>query len=285
MTTPKRRRARTPKRKTPKRKTPKRRSRTPKRKTPKRRSRTPKRKTPKRRSRTPKRKTPKRRSRTPKRKTPKRRSRTPKRKTPKRRSPMKSISTVVKEDCSQFKTWYVDKAKKIGNGQAGTVYLACKKNDCNYVVKVQKANTTQMYKREMEIVDRLTNLGLPYIPKQYAMFTCNKLGYTVMEQLFKPKDVLRSEENIESILKDYLDDLYTKYKIVFVDIHEDNVMTRKNGEIVLIDFGWAVSFNNENDIVREHPAGRNISIKTLKSYQDTNLRLLKSWYKNHPWRN
>jgi len=241
------------------------------RKTPKR---TPKKRTPKR---TPKRKTPK--KRTPKKRTPKR---TPRR-TPKK-SPQRS-NIIVKEECSKLNTWYVDKTRQLGKGKAGTVYLACKKNNCNYVVKVQKANTTQMYKREMKIVDTLTKLKLPYIPKQYAMFTCKKLGYTVMEHLYKPEDVLRSEENIVSIITDYLDELYKKYKIVFVDIHEDNLMTRKNGEIVLIDFGWAVSFKSENEVVKEHPAGKNIRIKTLKLYQDSNLRYLKSYYKTHKWKN
>ena len=261
---------RTPKRKTPKRKTPKRR--TPKRKTPKRK--TPKRKTPKR---TPKRRTPKRR--TPKRKTPKRK--TPKR-TPKRRTPTQHI---IPDDCSKLNTWYIDKTKKLGKGQVGIVYVACKKNDCNYVVKIQEASTDKMFKREMEIVDRLTKLDSTFIPKQYDMFTCKKIGYTVMEQLYKPEDVLRSEKNIVSIISDYLDDLYKNYKIVFVDIHEGNLMTRKNGEIVLIDFGWAVSFKNENEIVRDHPSGGNVSIKTLKKYQDTNLRDLRAYYRNHRWTN
>lgn len=237
--------------------------------------------------RTPKRKTPK------TRRTPKRRSkRTPKRKSPTRspkrsvkRTPKRSKAIVVKDDCSQLNTWIVDKNRQLGKGKAGTVYLACKKNNCNYVVKVQKSNTSEMYKREMKIVDRLTKLKLPYIPKQYAMFTCKKLGYTVMEHLYKPEDVLRSEKKIVSIIADYLEELYRKYKIVFVDIHEDNLMTRKNGEIVLIDFGWAVSFKSENDIVREHPAGRNLKIKTLKMYQDENLEDLKEYYKTHRWNN
>ena len=252
----------TPKRKTPKRKTPKRK--------------TPKRKTPKRK--TPKRKTPKRK--TPKRKTPKRK--TPKRKTPKRKT---SIQHIIPDDCLKLNTWYIDKEKKLGKGKAGIVYVACKKNNCNYVVKIQKANTDKMYKREMAIVDRLTKLDSTFIPKQYDMFTCKKFGYTVMEQLYKPEDVLRSEKKIVSIISDYLDDLYNKYKIVFVDIHDENLMTRKNGEIVLIDFGWAVSFKNENEIVRDHPSGGNVSIKTLKKYQDMNLRDLKRYYQNHRWTN
>lgn len=174
--------------------------------------------------------------------------------------------------CAQMKDWEIVKTTKFGEGKAGAVYLACNttKKSCDYVAKIQTNSNDQQYEREVEILDKLRNVS--YIPRIYASFTCRNTGYIMMEKLFPIKNKKASE--VSDDIRGKLESLYKDHKVVFVDIHQGNVMMRENGELVLIDFGWAVSFDTEDDIVRIHPVlnkGKTTTIKVLKRIQDSNM--------------
>jgi predicted Ser/Thr protein kinase len=276
-------------------------TRTPKRKTP------TKRKSPKR---TPKKKSPKR---TPKRKTPAKRKspkRTPKRSTQpcsagKVRNPKtgrcitnRNIRPVGKVgipdnlkhvvlDCAQLNNWTIDKTKKLGSGQVGSVYLACKDNNCRYAAKMQTIDDG-LFLREVEVIETLK--GNRYVPAVYATFICGNMGYIIMEKLtpLTPQTYKGTVDSLTSEVAMNLQKMYDTYHVVFVDIHPGNVMVRENGEIVLIDFGWAVKFNTPQDVVTYHPVirvpGETKTIKELKDIQDFNVYVFKREMKQK-WEN
>jgi len=183
------------------------------------------------------------------------------------------------EDCVQLNNWQIVKTTKVGQGAVGSVYVACRENSCDYVAKMQRETKDLQYQRELDILDKLQ--GVSFIPKVYASFICNNIGYIMMEKLIPltHESYKKSAKELTNDVANKLEILYDKYKVVFVDIHEGNVMLRQNDEIVLIDFGWAVSFNKTTDTVKEHPLferpqfkGKELTIKKLKRIQDVNLK-------------
>ena len=258
-----------------------------KRRTPKR---TPKRRTPKR---TPKRRTPKR---TPKRRTPKR---TPKpcRDDQKRNSktgrcnkiiPVGQIGIPAKLrhvvlGCTELNKWTIEKTNKLGTGAVGAVYLTCKNYSCNYAAKMQSI-TGGLFFREVEVIEQLK--GLSYVPAVYATFICGNMGYIIMEKLvpLTPQSVKLTWLEVSNNITAFLTEMYESYKVVFVDIHPGNVMVR-DGQLVLIDFGWAIKFNKPEDLVSEdhpiiklnpHYKNKKITIYDLKQIQDRNIIIFRN---------
>lgn len=144
-------------------------------------------------------------------------------------SPQKDIHEIV-EDCSQNNKMV--KKKLIGSGQYGKVYIVCKGDDCDYVLKAQ--NVSEEYKTEVQTLMDLQNTDI--VPKLYAAWTCDGVGYFVIEKLVDCVNLSHDElyKQTKSLLE--------KFKsrgFLHVDMKEDNVMCRGN-KVVLIDFGWAV---------------------------------------------
>jgi len=264
--------------------------------------------------RTPKRRTPKRR--TPKRRTPKRR--TPqKKKTPTRKTPSKRILKPCRSDqirnpktgrcikkpnlqpvgkigipehlqdivlgCAQLDKWTIVKTKTLGTGKVGSVYLACSCKDdscsCKYAAKMQSLKDG-LFMREIEVIEALK--GNRYVPTVYSTFICNNMGYIIMEKLvpLTPKTYKGTVDSLVNKVSSYLEKMYNTYHVIFLDIHPGNVMIREEtGEVVLIDFGWAIKFETPDDIVTKHPIfkipGETATIKQLKASQDFNLYMFK----------
>jgi hypothetical protein len=166
----------------------------------------------------------------------------------------------IAEKCSNkgFNGWIVDtQTGKLGTGVAGSAYTACiGKNDCQYVVKVQPTGVdeqrirqvnksyTEMdsYQHEMEALIDLQ--GWKHAPKLYAAWTCKKSAYFVMEKLGKcHKEPSELYNQTIGLLKE----LYDK-KWLHLDVHSGNIMCRENGDVVLIDYGRARKFKNEQDL-------------------------------------
>lgn len=130
--------------------------------------------------------------------------------------------------------------KPIGEGSYGTIYAACKDDNCNnHILKVQPAN--EDFEREVYAMTELN--GWEYSPEIYDAWTCDGLGFMVIENMGSISECLPSDitkEEISRQLNVILDELHQK-GWVHVDTHSGNIMC-KHGHIALIDFGWAVKF-------------------------------------------
>lgn len=139
----------------------------------------------------------------------------------------------VIENCIINEEWI--QKNFLGSGLSGKVYAACTRNnptDCEYALKTQYAD--EMYYNEVEALQDLQ--GVRGIPILYNAWTCNGIGYMVLERLYPIQYLTRKEGRIiERITNDMLNKNW-----LYIDLHSDNVMLNKNGNIVLTDFGWAV---------------------------------------------
>ena len=153
----------------------------------------------------------------------------------------------IAEDCSVNKIWKKDRL--LGSGKSGSVYIACKaRDDCEYVVKIQKQN--KEYYTEIEALLSLQHTNA--VPKVFAAWTCENDGYFVMEKLYTC-----TQHNQIFMWKavDIKLDIIRKAGYLQVDIHKENVMCNKQGEVVLIDFGYAVKRTKQGD-KQEYPENK-----------------------------
>ena len=168
----------------------------------------------------------------------------------------------VKEICENdgfFGKWKL--SSKIGSGQFGTAFIACTTKDgCNYVVKRQpigqkeaeknkKYNVKDVdsYQREVEALVDLQ--GWKHAPKLYDAWTCGDYGYFAIEQLQNCTNA-----NYEKQIIKILNEMYVK-NWVHTDVHSGNILCRENGDVVLIDYGRARKFIDEDDVefAKDHP--------------------------------
>jgi len=151
----------------------------------------------------------------------------------------------------------------IGSGVDGSCYRVCRINTqkCEYVIKIQKYNATA----KAELKAYIDLQGTQLIPKMYAAWTYNRQLFLVMERVF-PCKMQKTQQiaRIKTILRKLEDRGW-----LHVDIHSGNVGCRKNGTVVLIDFGWAVHQSNEP--YAKHPA-RARTYSKLKTIQDNNVK-------------
>ena len=136
----------------------------------------------------------------------------------------------IAEKCGQ-ENWLIQNF--ISNGKYGSTYVACDKENCSFVLKIQKADTS--FYNEVSALTDLQKTGLS--PKIYDAWTCKGNGYIIMEKLVKCE---LTEEEIYKQIKSITRKL-NKNGWLHVDIHSDNFLCRDNAKkIVMIDFGWAV---------------------------------------------
>lgn len=155
----------------------------------------------------------------------------------------KSFRDIV-EDCTQNNKWKKDKL--LGSGKAGSVYIACKTaDDCEYVIKIQNQN--KEYYAEIEALSSLQHTKA--VPKVFAAWTCDKFGYFVMEKLYP---CIHHTDNSIWMAVGIKLDIIRKEGYLQVDIHNGNVMCNKEGQVVLIDFGYAVKRTDKGD-KQEYP--------------------------------
>lgn len=150
-----------------------------------------------------------------------------------------NISKIM-EKCKLNKVW--QKKKRIGSGAVGAVYLTG--NDTQYVLKIQKDDAE--FRREAMILKKL--IGWKHAPRVEAIWTCDNKGYIVLENL---EDLNYPKAHSLKLLQDVLKKLHSK-NITFPDCHEGNVMMRKDGTLVLIDFGWAEYFRTKKSKVYDN---------------------------------
>jgi uncharacterized protein (DUF1810 family)/GNAT superfamily N-acetyltransferase len=146
------------------------------------------------------------------------------------------------ENCTLNDKW--KRKKKLGFGVSGSTYITCQGADCEYVIKIQPEN--KEYYTEIEALLYLQRTKAT--PIIFAAWTCEHVGYFVMEKLYPCK----YDDNFiwEEIGKKL--DIIRKAGYLHVDIHPNNVMCKKDGTVVLIDFGYAVKRTDKGD-KQEYP--------------------------------
>jgi hypothetical protein len=138
----------------------------------------------------------------------------------------------IVENCTLNNKWK-KQDKKLGSGVSGSSYIACQGADCKYVIKIQEEN--KQYYTEIDALLYLQRTKA--VPIVFAAWTCDKVGYFVMEKLYHCN---KYDENFMWIEVGKKLDIIREAGYLHVDIHKDNVMCKKDGTVVLIDFGYAV---------------------------------------------
>jgi tRNA A-37 threonylcarbamoyl transferase component Bud32 len=153
--------------------------------------------------------------------------------------------------------------KLIGEGTYGAVYAACKDDNCaDYILKIQTAN--EDFVREVYAMTELN--GWEYSPRIYDAWSCDGIGFMVIENMGLITDCLPPDTTKDEILRQLdvmLSELHAK-GWVHVDTHSGNIMC-KNGHLALIDFGWAVKFPESKfqTVDIKHPLSKRLAQDTL----------------------
>ena len=147
----------------------------------------------------------------------------------------------IAEDCAQNNhIWKWEETDKIGSGGYGSVYTTCKGMDCDYVVKVQQKN--ENYYTEIDALLSLQHTKA--VPKVFAAWTCENVGYFVMEKLYPCEhDNKFMWKEVRKKLNIIKDQGYLHFDIS----RRSNVMCKKDGEVLLIDFGLAIKRTKQGD--------------------------------------
>jgi predicted Ser/Thr protein kinase len=175
------------------------------------------------------------------------------------------ISKIL-EKCELGKSW--KKKQVLGSGSVGRTYHVCKGTDCEYVMKVQKDDYE--FRNEVKVMRKLRNFK--HAPELVGAWTCKGKGYIVEEKLTKLKGT--KEEKYKKVKKALK--LLNAKRIAFPDCHVDNVMMRKDGTVVFIDFGWATYFSTATETIWEpiwlsDEVNRNVSLKDVIAWQNVNF--------------
>ena len=162
----------------------------------------------------------------------------------------------IREDCKYIKQW--EKGRLTGSGEVGkTRIVKHKKHDYSYVLKSQKrgGEFTSQFRSEIRALLELQGTNL--VPKIYDVWTCNTMGYIIMEQLYNCDhiDPQKLYKKVEKKLE-----LLRQRGWLHVDTHDGNVMCTGTGEPVIIDFGYAVQRKpgGDNATYPEHPKSQPI---------------------------
>lgn len=130
------------------------------------------------------------------------------------------------------------KKRNIGKGAFGIVYIACRANNCDYVLKIQKIDKD--FYNEVNLLKELSEYY--FVPTIYDAWTCRGNGYIVMEKLNRKSNLTKAEKHVK--IREIIKTLH-KNNIVYFDLHPDNVMYKGN-KLYLIDFGLSKKFKNKS---------------------------------------
>jgi hypothetical protein len=128
----------------------------------------------------------------------------------------------------------------IGEGAYGSTYVGCKGIDCNYVIKLQKNDNH--FRQEVNALYALN--GWEYTPIIYDAWTCDDVGFIVIERLRSVRDcTYGSIKAMQIDLQNIVDRLHEK-GIIHNDLHLGNLLC-KNGHLALIDFGLSLFLDDK----------------------------------------
>jgi len=177
----------------------------------------------------------------------------------------------IVEDCTNNDKW--PRMNKLGTGSFGSVYKTCYAGECKYALKIQ--NDNQMFKNEVRALQDLQSIK--GIPKLYAAWTCEDMGYLVIDNLdecnlFAGLFPTKSEnKKIYNFITKIFNEM-KKLDYLYIDIHDNNIMCNTN-EMVLVDFGYSVK---KGDDYNNCPATKlldktNITFNDYEKLQLANL--------------
>lgn len=160
----------------------------------------------------------------------------------------------------QMGTWLL--SKKLGSGGFGTVFECYDKNNIKAGSKAMKVEheLSPNLQHEIDVYKSLKNNK--YIPIVYDTGVVNQLRYLVIEKLYVI-DIF-SYDDIPKIIKAI--ESFALAGRSHGDIKFDNIMTRLDGSIVLVDFGLSWEFTK--DLCAKHKSGTLafMSINTHNGY-------------------
>ncbi len=140
---------------------------------------------------------------------------------------------------------------QIGKGGFGTILIACHRDDCEYVMKVQKADF--FFQNEVNILSKLNNVKPKIAPKIFDHWVSKDLGFIVLERMDRDmKEVSLTTRHKRRIL--WLLRHLHKHRIAMIDILKGNVL-QKGSKLFLSDFGISVDFSAVSDIEKVNVYG------------------------------
>ena len=145
------------------------------------------------------------------------------------------------ENCEQNKIW--KKKTLIGTGTVGKAYVACNAKNCDYVLKIQKAN--HEFFTEILAIQELKKYNIT--PKLFAAWTCKGKGYAVIEKLKPYEECQMTSKQLWIQLDKYMKKLRDAGWL-HMDLHIGNIMCSNNNKLVIIDFGHAVKRTSLGDL-------------------------------------
>lgn len=143
----------------------------------------------------------------------------------------------------------------LGSGAFGTVVVSCLKNDCHYVMKIQKIEDNKSLKRiekESEIAEKMSEIEVG--PQFYGSWYCEDDGiYIIITEKWDDSLNLNEIKTNWKFIYDKLEILINKMHkngYIHSDIFPKNILVKKdeNGNIkdlVLTDFGSAYNINDK----------------------------------------
>ena len=166
--------------------------------------------------------------------------------------------------------------KLLGKGFYGSVYIACRKNGCNYVLKVGNISDDEvLLQKKASLVKNTKGVGIA--PKVYEHGSCENITYMIQEKIdgstlldsFTPSKLYNINYIIEAIESGNV--LLDQKGIKQNDFKANNIMIdNKNKCVRIIDYGISRQYNNLSEdekfkIMRGHCA------LLLKSFEDDSL--------------
>ena len=157
------------------------------------------------------------------------------------------------------KQWEAEQ-KKLGEGSFGHVFGACrttngtKSDDCNYVVKVQKAG--ERFDAEVRILQLLQESKVT--PRLYDSWVCNGYGYMVSQRMVGDLDVelkrtsKMAAEDIKRV-QELLAAIHHQH-VAWLDLASRNLLRGSDGLLYATDFGVSLHFRNNTELL-EPPVG------------------------------
>jgi hypothetical protein len=118
---------------------------------------------------------------------------------------------------------------------------ACDSSVQNLILKEQQINSE--FVNEVAIMRRLAEVEYTDAPRILRAFTCNGVGYIIMQRAVTCKKVHTREK-----IKQLCQDLYDETGILHMDAHAGNVMCDENGTPQFIDFGLSLDTKNPDAV-------------------------------------
>ena len=172
------------------------------------------------------------------------------------------------EECEQLDDWETNEL--LGQGEYGSVYVACRARNCNYVLKIQEDNAE--FRTEVKALHELQKTKV--VPKLYAAWTCQGKGFLVIQKLQKcDLPSVKKYEEMKQVLATVKEAGW-----LHVDTHKGNYMCGHRNKVLLFDFGWAVKRGRDGDdqVYPDHPLSKRfrfpVTWSLLEKQQEKNFQ-------------